>query len=256
MKNGLNKKIELDKNIHQLKKEFIRIRNLEYIKTIRSGNTGVGATFEHLLGKEQESFEIPDFDQIEIKTRRSYSKALISLFSAVPTGSSFYEVKRLRDTYGYRDPKEKSLKCLNTIIFGNQLTSVGIYYYFGLKIDREHQKVFLQIYDKQKNLIDENTYWDFDILEEKLFRKLSILALVKAWTNRIGGIEYFKYYKMNIYLLKGFSEFISMLENGKIAIEFRIGNYYSPKKFGMVHSHGVAFAIKEEDLEGLYEIYR
>lgn len=246
----------LEKEIQQLQKEFKKIRNLEYVKSIRAGNTGVGATFEHLLGKEEDSFEIPDFGQIEIKTRRSYSKALISLFNAVPTGSSFYEVKRLRDTYGYRDPKERTLKCLNTIIFGNQLNPVGIFYYFGLKIDRKHQKLFLQIYNKQEKLIDETTYWDFDILEEKLIRKLSTLAVVKAWPNRIGEIEYFKYYKMNIYLLKGFSHFIDMLENGKIAIEFRIGNYYDEKKFGMVHSHGIAFAIKEDDLLELFDLYR
>lgn len=251
----INRK-NLEKEIQQLQKKFKRIRALEYVKTVRAGNTGVGATFEYLLGKEEESFEIPDFGQIEIKTKRSYSKALISLFNAVPTGSSFYEVKRLRDTYGYRDPKEKTLKRLNTIIFGNQLIPVGIFYYFGLKIDRQKQKIFLQIYDKQKNLIDETTYWDFDILEEKLIRKLSTLALIKAWPNRIGGVEYFKYYKMNIYLLKSFEHFINMLENGKIAIEFRIGNYYDEKRFDMVHSHGVAFAIKEDDLLDLFELYR
>lgn len=246
----------VEKNIKQLKKEFQRIRELEYVKSIRQGNTGVGATFEHLLGKSEENLEIPDFGQIEIKTRRSYSKALISLFTAVPTGSSFYEVKRLRDTYGYRDPKDPTLKKLNTILYGYQLIPVGIFYYFNLKVDRPNKKLILQVYNKQKVLIDENTYWNFDILQEKLLRKLSILAVVKAWPNRINGVEYFKYYKMNIYILKNFQKFIDMLETGTIAVEFRIGNYYDPKKYGMVHSHGVAFAIKEENLPELFHPYR
>lgn len=246
----------LEQNIKQLKKEFKRIKNLEYVKSIRHGNTGVGATFEHLLGKKEDSFEIPDFGQIEIKTKRSYSKALISLFNAVPTGSSFYEVKRLRDIYGYRDNNDHTLKKLNTIIYSNQLTKVGINYYFKIKVDKPKQKVFLQIYNKQKILIDENTYWDFDILKEKLYRKLKILALIKAWPNRIGGIEYFKYYKMNIYILKDFKDFINMVENGEIAIELKIGNYYDLKKYGNVHSHGITFAIKEEDLPKLFNPYQ
>ncbi len=246
----------IEKEIKLLQKEFLRIKRMEYVKSVRAGTTGVGATFESLLGKNEESFEIPDFGEIEIKTKRSYSQGYINLLNAVPTGSGFYEAKRLRDTYGYRDPKEKNLKRLNTIVKGNELVPVGLHYYFTLHIDKEQQRIYLQVYNKNKILIDESTYWDFDILEEKLLRKLKVLALVKAWPNRIGGIEYFKYYKMNIYLLRSFSDFIRLLETGKIVIQFRIGNYYDEKRYGKVHSHRIGFAIQEEDLEELFEIYR
>lgn len=246
----------VEKNILQLQKEFLRIKKLEYVKSVRRGNTGIGATFENLLGKNEDSLEIPDFGAIEIKTRRAYSKSKISLFTAVPTGSSYYEVKRLRDTYGYRDVKDCDLKRLNAAVVGNELVAVGVKYFFKLKVNRESKRLYLCIYNKDKVLIDENTYWDFDILEEKLLRKLQVLAIVKAWPNRIGGVEYFKYYKMNIYLLRGFEKFIDLLENGKIIVSLRIGNYYDEQKYGKVHSHGVGFAIAEEDLEELYEYYR
>ena len=65
----------IDENIRKLQKEFKKIKGMEYIKTVRNGPTGVGATFEKLIGKEEESFEIPDYYGIEIKTRRAYSKA-------------------------------------------------------------------------------------------------------------------------------------------------------------------------------------
>lgn len=255
--NDIKKKEEIPKKeIKMLQKKFLKIRDMGYVKSVRRGNTGVGATFEYLLGKPEESFEIPDFYGIEIKTRRSYSKAKITLFNAVPTGSGFHEEKRLRDFYGYRDPQDHSLKKLNAEIMAREFTKVGIWYYMKLEVDRKNEKIYLNIYNHHHMLIDQSTYWDFDILEEKLLRKLKVLAVVRAWPNRVNGYEYFKYYKINIYLLKGFMEFIKLIENGKIKIMFKIGNYYDEKRYGNVSSHGVGFAIQEEDLLELFELYQ
>lgn len=246
----------MDDEIRLFQKQFRKIKDMEYVKSVRKGNTGIGATFEYLLGKEEENFSIPDYYGIEIKTRRSYSKAYITLFGAVPTGACYYEVKRLRDTYGYRDPKDVNLKQLNVEIFANKLSKAGIKYYFELKVDRSFEKIFLYIYDRKKNLIDRSTYWDFDILKERLYGKLQVLALIKAWTNWIGGCEYFKYYKMNIYILKNFDCFIDLIERGIIKIDLKIGSYHDQKRYGMVSSHGVSFCIKEDDLLYLFDLYR
>ena len=245
-----------DDNIKKIQKEFKKIKEMEYVKTVRNGWTGVGATFEKLLGKEEESFEIPDYYGIEIKTKRAYSKSYITLFNSVPTGSSFHETKRLRDNYGYPNKNDKNLKELYAEIYVNQKTKIGLWYYFELTIDKNKQRLILLVYNYKKELIDNTTYWDLDILKEKLKRKLQILALVKAWTNRINGIEYFKYYKMNIFLLKDFSSFIDSLEKGKIKISFKIGSHTDEKKYGQVKEHGVGFSIKEEDLFDIFDIYR
>ena len=90
----------------------------------------------------------------------------------------------------------------------------------------------------------------------KLERKLSVLALIKAWPNMINGIEYFKYYKMNIYILRGFNSFVNAISEGKIRITFKISSYNDEKRYGMVDSHGVSFAIREDDLLDIFEIYR
>lgn len=246
----------IEENITKLKKEFIEIKNKGYIKSIRKGPTGVGATFEKLLNKSEESFEIPDYHGIEIKTKRAYSKSYITLFNAVPTGSGYYEVKRLRDKYGYPDPLDKKLKQINNEAFADKLTKVGLWYYFILKVDRDNEKLVLQIYNWNQVLIDSSTYWDFDILKEKLMRKLQVLALVKAWSNKINGEEYFKYFKMNFYIVKGFGEFINLIEEGKIKVLLKIGNYHDKQRYGQVNAHGVSFCIKEENLIELFDIYR
>ena len=242
--------------IKKLEKEFNRIKNMEYVKTVRNGSTGVGATFEKLLGKNEESFEIPDYYGIEIKTKRAYSKSYITLFNCVPTGSHFHETKRLRDKYGYPNKNNKSVKELYVDIFANEKTKVGLWYYFKLKIDLKKEKIILLIYNYKNELIDNTTYWDLDIIKEKLEKKLQILALVKAWPNRINGIEYFKYYKINIYLLKEFQYFIQAIINGKIKISLKINSYIEENKYGKIKEHGVGFAIKEEDLLEIFEIYR
>ncbi len=57
-----------------------------WIESKRKGTTGIGYTFETLLGKEEESFPIPDYGSIEIKTRYRNAKFPITLFNATPDG--------------------------------------------------------------------------------------------------------------------------------------------------------------------------
>lgn len=254
--NELSTSRNVEDSIRELRKKFLEIRKMEYVKSVRGGNTGVGATFESLLGKNEDTLEMPDFKEIEIKTRRSYSKSLITLFNAVPVGNTDYEVKRLRDTYGYRDIYDKDLKRINTVVAADEMIKVGIFYYFQLKVDRARERLILCVYDWNRVCIDESTYWDFEVLKEKLFRKLNILALVKAWPNKINGVDYFKYYKMNIYILRDFDSFLSALEEGVIKVSIKIGNHYDEARYGMVRSHGIGFAIAEADLDKVFEFYR
>lgn len=239
-----------------LKKKFRAIKEMGYVKSIRNGSTGIGATFENLLGKSEESFEIPDFNGIEIKTTRAYSKSDVGLFNAVPTGGCFHETKRIRDLYGCPSEKDENLKCLYGKVNANSLNKIGLFYYFKLRVDRGGKKLLLEVYDYDKKLIDDSVYWDFDILQEKLYRKLQVLAYVQAWTNTKNGVEYFKYYKLDIYILKGFSNFISLLENGIISVLFKIDSYIDEKRYGMVNSHGIGFTIPKSNLKDLFDIYR
>lgn len=247
--------MSIEENIKELKEKFNKIKNMGYVKSIRNGSTGVGATFEYLIGKEEESFEIPDYCGIEIKTRRAYSKSSITLFNAVPTGGTYYEVKRLRDNFGW-SRNNNDIKSLYAMVSATIKEKVGLYHYFKLDIDEFEERIYLEIYDKNLELIDKETYWDFDILREKLLRKLQVLALVKAWTNKIDNIEHFKYYKINIYVLKSFEHFIESLKNGKIKINLRITTHTDDKRYGNVDSHGVGFEIHEEDLLDIYDLYR
>lgn len=245
----------MDNAIKELKHKFYQIKEMGWTKSIRKGSTGVGITFENLLNINENNFEIPDFKGIEIKTKRSYSSAYTTLFNATPDGPGFHETARLKSNYGYPHSKYKIYKVLNNSVFATQKTRIGIRYYFQLNIDRKREKVFLLIFDIHGNLIENEIFWYFDTLKEKLYRKLNLIAVIDSKVKTIGTQEYFKYFNLTIYKFKGFEDFLALLETGIIRVTFKINVFLSGKRQGEIHDHGTGFDIKESDLLKLYDIY-
>lgn len=246
----------MDKNICELKNYFEKIKERGWIKSLRQGTDAVGRTFEDLLGRDENSLEIPDFMGIEIKAKRNYTKAYISLFNMTPNGKHYHEIERLQRLYGYPDTKLKNCNVLNNSVYCNKRTFIGVRYQFMLKINRNEEKIYLCVFDVHGNLIEKDVYWDFDILKEKLYRKLTVLALVKAHRKFVNGIEFFKYYNMTLYLLRDFDTFLSLIDQGLIRINFKIGVFKSGIRKGQIHDHGTSFSIKECDLLKLYDEYK
>lgn len=243
----------MKKELELLKKEFEKIKKRGYIESTRSGPTGIGKTFEDLLGKKEDTLGLPDYHGIEIKTKRGYNKQYITLFNCVPKGENEYEIKRLRDKYGYPDRFLKNYKVLSARVYANRAQIIANKYLFKLKVDREREKLFLAITGKQFDDFEMTTYWDFKTLKEKLETKLSYLAFIKAWPNRINGKEHYKYYDIEFFKLKGFDNFINLLESGAISVNFDIGICRSGENIGKIKDHGTSFGIKESDLNSLFE---
>lgn len=244
----------MEHNFNKLKNLFYKVKNKGWIEGDDKGNGSIGLTFEKLIGIPSNGFQIPDFYQIEIKTKTKCSNSYTTLFSCTPTGPHYHEVKRLRDLYGYPDSKLKTYKVLNTSIYAKYMKKVGLNFFFELKIDKEKQKIYLLIYDKEKNLIENDVYWDFDILKEKLYRKLKFLAFIIAEKKIVKGIKYFKYTNMSFYKLKNFDTFINLLDKGVIKINFKIGTFREGTKKGQIYDHGTSFSIHEANLKKLYDL--
>lgn len=244
----------MKEDFNDLKKKFYEIKKRGWIKSDRSDYGGIGITFENLVGIPNNELEIPDFGLIEIKTKTTDCDSYTTLFNRVPTGPHYHEVERLKDLYGYSDSVLKNAKVLNTAIYCNKLTKVESKFYFCLNIDRMNQKIFLNIFNCKKNLIEKEVFWDFDILKEKLYRKLKYLAIIKAKKKLVNGEKFFKYYKMDVYKLKNFDTFIYLIEKGIIRVSLKIGVFRNGNKIGKIHDRGTAFGIKEQNLKYLYSI--
>src|SRR5574344_1072052 len=198
MSDNLPKLTEEQEHMAELLVLFTKVSKQGWEKSNRSNNTGIGKTFEDLIGKDEDNLNNPDFKGIEIKTHRSDSGSYTTLFTASPDGPIKNENTRLRETYGSID-QESGLKILHSSIFANRLTSFFNKLYFQMEVNRKDKKIYLLIYDKDKKLIEKITYWEFYSLKNKLEKKLKILEYVDTQNKYIDNEEYFKYEKMTFY---------------------------------------------------------
>lgn len=246
---------ELYNNVEEeLLAKFVEISNKGWIESARKHNTGIGKTFEDLLNKLEDNLAEPDYKGIEIKTHRSTSNSYTTLFTASPDGPAKAENTRLRETYGNIDQKS-GLKKMHCSIFAHRKTLYNNIYKIQLEVNRQDKKIYLQIYDINDNLIEKITYWDFNSLNDKLNKKLKILAYVKSKSKVENNKEYFLYEEIQLYKFKNFNRFLTLIENGTIMLDIRIGVYASGKNYGKTHDHGTGFRIKDCDLDKLYDKY-
>ena len=69
-------------NLKELEGKLKLIKDQGYVKSQRGGPTGIGYTFETLLGIKENNLPIPDIGgRVEIKTIRKDSQSLITLFT-------------------------------------------------------------------------------------------------------------------------------------------------------------------------------
>lgn len=241
----------MEEEIKLLKEKYFKIKEMGYVEGIGFIKNGAGLTFEKLLGKETDNFSFPDYYGIEIKTKLVYSKMPIHLFTLIPDGKEFFEIKRIVNTYGYICKGEKFRKFYLSVKAG-ELSKSSIFHLFSLNVNYEKKRVEFLVYDRKGNLTNNDTYWDFDSLKKVVERKLKYLALIKTFVKTENDKRYYKYSLLNIYKLKSFEDFLVAIEKGKIIITFAIDYFKDKKRYGQVHDHGTAFTILENDLKSVF----
>ena len=102
----------IEKTMQELQEKFNEISKKGYIKGTYNSLSSIGRTFENELNLPMNKECVPDYYGIEIKTRRTYSKSAITLFTAVPDGEEHKEIERLKNTYGYPYKRDKNYKAL------------------------------------------------------------------------------------------------------------------------------------------------
>ena len=198
-------------------REYRKIKEMGWIRTHRAGPTGVGKTLEDLLGIEENNHDAPDFGEYELKY--GYS-------------SSAY------------DNEEKVLHSTLTAAHFVPIADTG----HQLKIVCDAQKISIA-----SELGTENVYWEREKLRkafEKKYKNKFVYA--KAQSRGTGADE--EFYFEEAYEVSGFDydAMIELLEQGRIYIDLRIGQYAN----GKTHDHGTGFRIREIDQPKLFKINR
>lgn len=136
-----------------------------------------------MIGKHDENLPIADYNNIEIKVKKRYSKGKITLFAA-NLDNEVFAIRRIYETYGACNINKKYFKTFVIKVTTTEYSSKGNYF-FRLKVDYDKKIVKMQIYDIYYNLVEEKISWSFDLIWEKIFYKIKNLAIVKVDTKKM-----------------------------------------------------------------------
>jgi len=223
--------------------EYIRnIYRNGWIETRKAGDTGVGYTFESLIGIEANSSKEPDYKGIEIKCSRGGSSTLQTLFSKTPNYADLQNKRRdLVINNGYWD-EVRSRYALYITIKASEVNSKG----WKLFLDANDEKIYVTQYEKIV------VYYDYKILQESLAQKHKQTVFVEAQSSkRSNGIpEQFLYDTAYYCEESSFTNFIRLLEEGKISLDFAI--HHDPAT-GKTRDHGFLWRINREYISSLFK---
>lgn len=225
-------------------REYKDICERGWIRTHRSGPTGIGKTLEDLLGIPENNLDEPDFGEYELKSCRLNSDSMLTMFTKAPqpAKSNTY----LREKFGYSsDAYDNDRKVLHSTLSANRFTPVSNTGH-SLKITCDLEKISIE-----SDTEIENVYWTRETLKrcfEKKYKNKFVYA--KANSRGYGANEEFLF--KEAYEVSGFNyeAMIELLEQGKIYVDLRIGQYPD----GRTHDHGTGFRIKETDQPLLFKI--
>jgi len=224
-------------NLKELVEKLQSIRDMGYVKALRKGNTGIGYTFESLIGLEETNIPIPDIGgRVEIKTTRKDSSSLVTLFT-FNRGVWIRKQKDIIEKFGYED--EKGRKALKSTIFFNKPNSLG------LITEINESKNVIRLLSPNNELLAE---WDVYVVVGVFSSKLSRLLFVLADRRTVKGQEEFHFNEAYLLTEPNPRNFLKAFKNSLVGIDLRM----HLKENGTVRNRGTGFRMREKDMLELY----
>lgn len=218
-----------------------------FIRSLRSGPTGIGYTLETLLGIHANASKHPDYKGIEIKAGRrksgsSFRKTRTSLFSQVPDWkhSPLKSGRALLDEAGYvdQDSGRLQLYCTNR----NRPNPQGLY----LALDRSEEWLESRRIESQSDTV--LVRWHMDTLRERLRTKHASTFWVSADVRDGSFGEEFHYTKVTHTRQPLVWNLGPAIAGGSVTMDFTL----SLKESGRTRDHGYLFKLHEEDIDVLF----
>ena len=226
--------------------EYEKIQTQGWIKTHRSGPTGIGKTLEDLLGIPENNLGEPDFGDYELKSCRLNSQSMLTMFTKAPQPARANTYLRLK--YGYSsNAYNNDEKVLHSTLTAARFVPIANTRK-QLKIVCDDKKISIASNDGIEDI-----YWTRHSLHKAFNKKYkNKFVYAKAKSRGTGANEEFHF--VEAYEISGFDydAMVSLLEQGKIFVVLRIGQYPD----GRTHDHGTAFRIREVDQPLLFKVSR
>lgn len=236
------------------------IKRKGFVKTHRSGTTGIGKTLEDLLGIQENNVQGPDFATYELKSARKNAASMITLFTKTPQPKGV--IGTLLRTYGYA-PRHKPSDAEDEVVEQPTLAKfLGLSEIshrpksderilhstldaikpnsMGFKIDLEGKVIHVS----NKKSIE--CYYTEPYVREAFEKKYSDrLIVVEAEHKGFKKDEQFWFSTVKLYIGFSFKKFYELIADGTIKLDLRIGQYPD----GRSHDHGTGFRAYPRNLE-------
>jgi hypothetical protein len=230
-----------DEALNDLLTRFDQVRERGWIDTLRVGDTGIGYTFETLIGVKENNDQTADFRGIELKCKglregERIGTGKINLFQAAPTWSQpMSAIDRLRMLCG---PGVDGLHHCYSQITTNP-NNLGLL----LQVMQHDSRIDLK---KQATQLG---HWEFDRLQRRLEEKHSRAAFVKAKTRRTGPQTQYKYEELVYCSKPSIEKFVELVAHRNIVFEFAM----TERPLGSVRNHGYPWRlVRTEVLDQLF----
>jgi hypothetical protein len=232
---------KIDPALADLLANFNVIQRRGWIPTMREGHTGIGYTFETLLGIQENNQQIADFRGIEIKCKgkKEGDRAgvgKINLFQVGPKWIADSTAKERIRVLG-RPGLDGLYSCHSQIT--TSPNNLGL----TLHILNTRKKIDLK---KRRNALG---YWSYQTLEKRLLEKHSRAAFINAEIRRVKSGTLYSYQELIYCDRPDIKRFIDLVSNKKIVFEFLM--YEKPN--GSIRNHGYPWRlIRAEFLSHLF----
>ena len=218
-------------DIVELKEKLSEIKQMEYIETLRKGDTGIGLTLETLLGVKENNLRTPDLGNIEIKSHRKRVSTPITMFT-FNRGAWKIKQKEVIEQYGYIDCEKDRLALYCDL--GSKPNNQGLY----LKVGEETVK----LYHVSDTLIAE---WPGEAIINAFGKKFPALVMILADT-RTNSNKREEFWFNEAYFLTDPDQdnFLDLIKRDIVIMNLRM---HLPKN-KRVRNHGTAFRMAEKTL--------
>ncbi|TAA71930.1 MvaI/BcnI family restriction endonuclease [Planococcus salinarum] len=216
--------------LDELMELFENVSAQGFIENKKDGDTGIGFTFETLLGIKSNSSKTPDYKGIEIKCSRSKKSkekrtspsGKQTLFSLIPNWDTVSSRRGLIERYGVDDPLKNRTSIYCTIkILPNS-------YGWNLEIDEESHIIY--VCNRGQRVV----YYTMDDLRDALESKHRESVFITAETRLNGNNkEEFHYDSLTHCREVLFSEYLALIRENLAGLDFAIH-----MKDGKVRDHG------------------
>jgi hypothetical protein len=230
-----------DPTLQELLAKFDQIKERGWIDALRTGDTGIGYTFESLLGIEENNDQKADFKGIEIKCKgtkdgENADSTKINLFQEGPSWSVNTTAKERIRVLG-RPAADGLYTCYS------QLTTTPNNLGLLLAVINQQRKI-----DLRKEQLPLG-HWSFAQLEGRLLEKHSRTAFVKAKTRPTKSKTQFSYEELVYCDRPSIARFVELVVHRNIVFEFTM----SEKPNGSIRNHGYPWRlIRSEFLDQLF----